>query len=266
MKVNLPPCLTALPFPPKGTGKCERGCKKRIVRHMQELRCPLDEGRSQRPRHRWGRGNEARRLMDVSISGFSATDCCGRRWERRFSLRSSRSIPGGVRVWSAGCALGQEAYSLRILWALLAEKTAAMPALELWATDVNPAYLERAIEGIYPAGALARVLAEVRARFFRPAGRARSFRVVDELRVRHPLAGPRPDRRCAVCAGLPSRLSAKQLAYLLPEGNRRGGPAWIADSLAPDGYLVIGRKEHLPGFLKGFHPLPEVSCIYCAGR
>ena len=40
----------------------------------------------------------------------------------------------------------------------------------------------------------------------------------------------------------------------------------IADSLAPDGYLVIGRKEHLPGFLKGFHPLPEVSCIYCAGR
>ena len=40
----------------------------------------------------------------------------------------------------------------------------------------------------------------------------------------------------------------------------------IVDSLVPGGFLVIGRKEHLPGFLKGFHPLPEVSCMYRAGR
>jgi chemotaxis methyl-accepting protein methylase len=36
----------------------------------------------------------------------------------------------------------------------------------------------------------------------------------------------------------------------------------IADCLVPSGYLVIGRKEHLPDFLKGFHPHRSVSCLY----
>jgi chemotaxis methyl-accepting protein methylase len=35
----------------------------------------------------------------------------------------------------------------------------------------------------------------------------------------------------------------------------------IVGSLVPGGYLVIGRKEQLPDLLKGFHTLPEVSCL-----
>jgi chemotaxis protein methyltransferase CheR len=51
-----------------------------------------------------------------------------------------------ITIWQAGCAHGQEAYSLAILLeeAGLAERT------HIFATDFNPAALERAREGIYP--------------------------------------------------------------------------------------------------------------------
>jgi chemotaxis methyl-accepting protein methylase len=36
----------------------------------------------------------------------------------------------------------------------------------------------------------------------------------------------------------------------------------IVDGLVPGGYLVIGRKERLPGFLKGFTPHAAAACLY----
>jgi chemotaxis methyl-accepting protein methylase len=136
-----------------------------------------------------------------------------------------------------------------------------MPPLELWATDVNPAYLERAIEGIYPAGALARVPAEARAHFFRPVGKA-SFRVAEELRegIRwklHDLTADTPPERDFHIIFLRNNL----LTYYRGVIVEAALPA-IVDSLAPGGILVIGQKERLPDFLKGFDPHPEVSCLF----
>lgn len=148
-----------------------------------------------------------------------------------------------------------------ILWAMLSGKTAAMSPLELWATDVNPDYLERAIEGIYPAGALSRIPAEARARFFQPVGKA-SFRVVDRLRedIRwriHDLTADAPPVRDFQVIFLRNNL----LTYYRDEIVKAALPA-IADCLVPGGYLVIGRKEQQPESLKGFHPLRSVSCLY----
>jgi chemotaxis methyl-accepting protein methylase len=199
--------------------------------------------------------------MDVSISRFFRDGPLWRILEEEILPSLIADHPGGLRVWSAGCALGQEACSFRILWALLGEKTGAVPSLDIWATDVNPDYLARAIEGIYPAGALARVPAEARARFFRPAGRA-SFRVADELRegIRwqvHDLAVDAPPERGFQILFLRNNL----LTYYRDEIVKAALPA-IADCLVPGGYLVIGLKEQLPDFLKGFHPHRSVSCLY----
>jgi chemotaxis methyl-accepting protein methylase len=204
---------------------------------------------------------EARRLMDVSISRFFRDGPLWQMLGEEILPSLIAEHPGGVRAWSAGCALGQEAYSLRILWALLAEKTTSMPPLELWATDVNPAYLERANEGIYPAGALARVPAEAMARFFRPAGRA-SFRVVDALpegirwQVHDLTADPPPARDFHIVF-----LRNNLLTYYRGVIVEAALPA-IVDSLAPGGILVIGQKERLPDFMKGFDPRPVMSCLY----
>lgn len=245
----------------EGYRKVRKGVQKRIVRHMQELRCPSMKAYLERLQTDGDAEKEARRLMDVSISRFSRDGPLWRTLEREILPSLIAEHPGGLRVWSAGCALGQEVYSFRILWALLAETAAAMPPLEFWATDVNPAYLERAIEGIYPEGALARVPAEARARFFRPAGK-KSFRVVDTFRegIRwqvHDLTADQPPARDFHLIFLRNNL----LTYYRDEIVRTALPA-IVDNLVPGGVLVIGRKERLPDFLKGFRPHAEAPCLY----
>jgi len=246
---------------PEGYRKVRKGVQKRIVRHMQALRCPSMKVYLERLQTDGDAEREARRLMDVSISRLFRDGPLWRTLEEEILPSLIAEHPGGLRAWSVGCALGQEPYSLRILWALLAEKTSAMPPLELWATDVNPAYLERAIEGIYPPGALARIPAEAKTRFFRPAGRA-SFRVVDALpegirwKLHDLTADPPPARDFHIIF-----LRNNLLTYYRDEIVKESLPA-IVGSLAPGGILVIGQKERLPGFLKGFHPHPEVSCLY----
>jgi chemotaxis protein methyltransferase CheR len=245
----------------EGYRKVRKGVQKRIVRHMQELRCPTMKVYLERLETNGDAQREARRLMDVSISRFSRDGPLWQVLEEEILPSLIAEHPGGLRVWSAGCALGQEAYSFRILWALLSEKTGAAPPLELWATDVNPDYLERAIEGVYPAGALARVPAEARARFFRPAGKA-SFRVADELRqgIRwqvHDLTADAPPERDFHIVFLRNNL----LTYYRNEIVATALPS-IVGSLVPGGYLVIGRKEKLPGFLEGFRSHEAAPCLY----
>src|SRR5262249_55626720 len=68
--------------------------------------------------------------------------------------RASKRAAEAVRCWSAGCASGEEPYTLRILWerGLPAEHARA----QLWivATDIDARLLERAREGRYPASSL----------------------------------------------------------------------------------------------------------------
>ena len=52
-----------------------------------------------------------------------------------------------INVWQAGCAYGQEVYSL----AILLEEAGLYERSHIFATDFNPAALKRAHEGIYPA-------------------------------------------------------------------------------------------------------------------
>lgn len=244
----------------EGYRKVRRGVQKRIVRHMQRLGCPSMRAYLARLESDGAARQEARRLMDVSISRFFRDGELWQALEAETLPALVAGHPAGLRIWSAGCALGQEVYSIRMLWACLADGATAMPPLDLLATDVNPAYLERAIEGVYPAKALARVPEEARARFFRPAGKG-CVRVAEELRqgIRwqvHDLATHPPPAHEVHIIFLRNNL----LTYYRKEIVEATLPA-IVDSLALDGYLVVGRKERLPVFLEGFDPHPAVPFL-----
>jgi chemotaxis protein methyltransferase CheR len=59
-----------------------------------------------------------------------------------------------LRVWSAGCASGEEAYTLALIWrGTLAARFPAL-RLELLASDVDPVMLRRAREAAYDASSL----------------------------------------------------------------------------------------------------------------
>lgn len=55
-----------------------------------------------------------------------------------------------IRIWHAGCATGEEVYSMAIL---LKEANLLQKSL-IYGTDINPAALEKARQGIFPASQL----------------------------------------------------------------------------------------------------------------
>jgi len=56
---------------------------------------------------------------------------------------------GEVRIWSAGCAMGEESYSIAILINELTRKQKSPPHVHIFATDINPKILKQAKQGIY---------------------------------------------------------------------------------------------------------------------
>ena len=91
--------------------------------------------------------------------------------------------PHQLRVWSVGCATGEEPYSLAMLIddALLARGIRAYPAIT--ATDISAAALATAREGIYPANRLVNLPDGFRGRYFRELGNSR-WQVKDAVRER----------------------------------------------------------------------------------
>ena len=70
------------------------------------------------------------------------------------------------RVWVAGCATGEEAYSLAIVLARADDRARRADPRKIFATDVHRGSLEHAARGIYDEAALANVSPERLERYF----------------------------------------------------------------------------------------------------
>lgn len=73
-----------------------------------------------------------------------------------------------IRAWSAGCASGEEPYTLAIMWQLAFGPAACETRLQILATDIKPTVLRRADQARYPPSALRDLPASWRERAFRP--------------------------------------------------------------------------------------------------
>jgi chemotaxis protein methyltransferase CheR len=102
------------------------------------------------------------------------------REEHHFEALNSQVLPallGGdrprrrLRVWSAGCATGEEPYSLAITLLEYRARHGFFEA-EIVATDIDEATLEMARQGCYGSRSLRLVPDATRQRYFRSAGRA----------------------------------------------------------------------------------------------
>ncbi len=148
-----------------------------------------------------------------------------------------------VRILSAGCASGEEAYTL----AIVARETPALAGrpVKIQGTDVNRAALRRAAAARYSAWALRETPADLRARYFRAEGR--EFVLADDLRVavtfeEQNLAFP----EFREPASLDVIFCRNVLMYLTP-GVARAAVAHFARWLQPGGYLFLGHAETLRG-------------------
>lgn len=157
-----------------------------------------------------------------------------------------------LRVLSAGCASGEEAYSLAIL---LRENPAARAGrpVEIVGVDINRDALARARAGRYTAWSLRETPPHLREKYFRPLG---TEFVLDEniagmvsFHERN-LAEPNDD------LWWPGRFDVvfcrNMLMYFVPE-TAAAVVARIQRALAPGGCLFLGHAETLRGLSQAFH-------------
>jgi two-component system CheB/CheR fusion protein len=157
-------------------------------------------------------------------------------------LATESTSESALRAWVAGCATGEEAYSVAMLLLdAVAGKTPAV-AVKVFATDVHNRALEHAGQGIYTAESLANVDERRRRQYFiaRSDGR---FQVVPQLRhavvfARHDLLKDAPFTNLDLvsCRNLliyfrPA--AQKHALSLLPYGLRIGGALVLGPSEAP---------------------------------
>jgi chemotaxis protein methyltransferase CheR len=163
----------------------------------------------------------------------------------------AREASKTLRLLSAGCASGEEPYSL----AIVIRETISDPAwsVDIQAIDLNPAALEKAARGRYSPWALREAPPQIRQRWFRTESREL---VLDET-VRDAvqfcegnLAGDDPGLWRPVSYDV--IFCRNVLMYFAPE-QMRAAIARIAVALAPGGYLFLGHAETLRGISDEFH-------------
>lgn len=187
-------------------------------------------------------------------------------------LLAEKQAPGDgeLRVWSAGCATGQEAYSLAILLHELLESRAWPLAYRIFATDAAEAPLEAARRGVYPASDLGRVTVRRLERWFTRQGSA--FVVDPGLRERvdfsrHDLLDPGLSHPTASIFGDFDLVLCCNLLYYYGDGARRRILDRLVGGLAPGGYLVTDATEReLVLGSRTLRPVTPAVGVFQAGR
>lgn len=151
-----------------------------------------------------------------------------------------------LRLWSAGCADGEEAYSLAILLREHFAGALATMAVSVLATDLDAQSVAQAQAGSYAETRLTELPTELREKYFRPQGGQWSLRRrvagLVEFSRHDLLSQPGP-------ADLDLILCRNVLIYLSRAEQERILARFIA-SLRPEGFLVLGKTETLFGRLR----------------
>jgi len=163
-----------------------------------------------------------------------------------------------LACWSAGCASGEEPYTLAILWRARLQPAFPEIALRIVATDCDALLLERARIGCYEASSLKELPDDLRAAAFdEHAGRRcvrAEFRSVDFLR--QDLREEMPDGPFDLVL-----LRNVVATYYAPEVQREI-IARIAIRMRPVGALVLGIHESLPEGTSGFVEWPGARAVF----
>ena len=156
-----------------------------------------------------------------------------------------------IRVWCAGCASGQEAYSLAMALAELLGVDEFRDRVKIYATDVDEEALAQARQATYSEAELDGVPAEMREKYFEPAGHRFVFRKEFRRAVifgRNDLVQDAPISRIDLltCRNTLMYFNAETQARIL---NR------MHFALRPDGVLFLGKAEMLLGHSAYFRPV-----------
>lgn len=159
-------------------------------------------------------------------------------------LLSRRQATRSLRLWSAGCATGEEPYSLAMI---LSEQLPSDPPwyVSILATDLNPAFLERARAGLYSQWSFRETPEALRERFFIPEGQRWRLRPEPRRNViftRLNLAEPSYPSLTNGTSSIDLIFCRNVLIYF-DEATIRQVVERLFAALTPGGWLVVGHSE-----------------------
>jgi two-component system CheB/CheR fusion protein len=163
-----------------------------------------------------------------------------------------------IRVWVPGCATGEEAYTLAILFREEITRRDLACELVIFGSDVDQGALATAREGVYPAAISADISEGRLARYFRPEGD--HYRVTNEIRdsvvfALHSVLRDPPFSKLNL-------ISCRNLLIYLDRELQQQLQNVFRYGLRDDGFLLIGVSESADSEL--FEPVDKQHRIFRA--
>jgi len=221
-----------------------RGIKRKIERRITDIGLSKFDEYLLKVKSDSEEKNYFSRILTVTLSSFF-------RDKEVFRIIENSVIPmiiknkkeGNLKIWSMGCASGEEPYTLALLWDQTFEKIYPQINLCLLATDIDEKMLERAVEGKYKRSSFKEIPDEILKKFFKMDSECyvldQALRESVEFK-RHDILHEEPFSGMDIvfCRNLAFTYFSKESQIEILKK--------IAQSLKREGYLVIGREETIP--------------------
>ena len=163
-----------------------------------------------------------------------------------------------IRVWSAGCSTGEEAYSIAILFQEAMDELQVKRDVKIFATDVDSRAIEQAGKGIFSENIIDDVTPDRLAKFF--------LKVGDQYHISKSI------RRMIVFAthnmfsdppfGKLDLISCRNVMIYFQPVMRRGLFAIFHSALKNGGFLFLGKSETAGEYVNLFKPVCSAEKIY----
>ena len=214
--------------------------------------------------------NELRNLLNL----VTITETCFFRDPAQFRVLREHIIPTliaersahtetakKIRIWSAGCSSGEEAYSIAItldemgLFVVCPDWT-----VEIIGTDLNTTALEKARRGVYSARAVRNIEGRLLDKHFVRDGR--TFALSEKIKSRVTFEFGNLMQTPMPSTGPQDIVFCKNVAIYFRGDVTRKLVKGLHDTLSPDGYLLLGHAETLWQMSEGFR-LVEHGRAFC---
>jgi two-component system CheB/CheR fusion protein len=195
----------------------------------------------------------------ISVTSFFRDAEVFRALEQQCSaLLKERGSYTPFRVWVAGCATGEETYTIAMCLLDGAREMVRNPALQIFSTDLSERALAKAREGLYAANIVNEVSADRLGRFFVQNGdHFRINKFVREMCVfaRHDLTRDPPYSHLDL-------ISCRNVLIYLEPALQEMVLATFHYALRPGGLLLLGPAETVSGVAGLFSPVDEQRRLY----
>ncbi len=229
--------------------------KRRLLVRVRALRLPGIEAYARYLRRHPEELGRLQKALSIKVTSFFRNRSCFAFLEEKVVpdlLRRSEARRHRIAVWSAGCATGEEAFSLASLFAAALDREASFPApanrsriqVRVTGTDLDETALDKARAAVFAARSLLDAAPADAAAQFEirsdgsavPGARLRSMVRFERESLLDPIAREQLD--LIACRNVLIYFSLEHQERIL---------ARFAAALSGGGYLVLGRVERLFG-------------------